>query len=55
MALHEQILDLLRQKSKAEFEYINPHFLLAITEAIESYYGSEDDDVDQWIQDMFGA
>lgn len=55
MQLYQQILDLLRQKSKGEFEYINPNFLLFITEALESYYDASDDDVNRWVQDMFSA
>jgi len=54
-ALHVGIMELLKSKAKAEFEYINPNFILGITELLESYYQLEDDDVDQWAQDMFGA
>lgn len=50
-----EILALLRSKADAEWEYYNPHFLLAITEQIEAYYKVEDDVVDQWVQEMFSA
>jgi len=50
-----EILALLRSKADAEWEYYNPHFLLAITEQIEAYYQAEDDVVDQWVQEMFSA
>jgi hypothetical protein len=49
------ILALLRSKAEAEWEYYNPHFLLAITEQIEAYYKVEDHVVDEWVQEMFSA
>lgn len=50
-----EILALLRSKAEAEWEYYNPHFLLAITEQIEAYYKVEDDVVDAWVKEMFSA
>lgn len=55
MELHEEILELLKKRSKGKHEYINPHFMSNITNTIYDYYGVEDDEVDQWILDMFGA
>lgn len=55
MELHEEILELLRKRMSGEHEYINPHFMQKITSAIYDYYEVEDDEVDQWILDMFGA
>ena len=55
MNLAEEILRILKQKSEQEFEYINPHFLQEITSSIYDYYNIEDEAVDQWIIDMFGA
>lgn len=54
-SLGEEILTLLRSKAEAKWEYYNPHFLEAITEKIETYYGVRDDAVDEWITDMFSA
>ena len=55
MKLHEEIMDCLKRRSKAEYEYINPHFLLKIEEALCAYYECEDDGVEEWIRDMFSA
>jgi len=50
-----EILNLLKQKSKENHEYINPNFLVDVSTALYNYYDLEDNDVDKWIQDMFGA
>lgn len=55
MELHEEILELLRKRMRGEHEYINPHFMRDISNAIYDYYEIEDCEVDQWILDMFGA
>jgi hypothetical protein len=52
-SLGEEILALLRSKAEAKWEYYNPHFLEAITEKIEAYYGVRDGAVDEWITQMF--
>jgi hypothetical protein len=51
----EEILALLRSKADAEWVYYNPYFLNTITDKIEAYYGVEDEVVNEWIIDMFGA
>lgn len=53
--LHEDILTLLKEKSYDKYEYINPHFLQTITSALYDYYKIEDEEVDEWVCDMFGA
>ena len=53
--LHEEILDLIRKRVGEDEEYINPHFMQDITTAIYNYYEVEDDKVDDWIIEMFGA
>jgi len=55
--LGDKIMDLLIEASKEEsgFEYINPHFLTTINMALYDYCGLENDDVDEFIRDMFGA
>ncbi len=58
MELHEEILELFRKRMVSEatsFEYINPHFMQEIVTSIYDYYEVDDDEVDQWILDMFGA
>jgi hypothetical protein len=56
MYLPEEIMSLLKKRaSTADYSYINPNFLLLLTEALETYYQMEDTVVDQWIQDMFGV
>ena len=55
MPIHEEILALLRKRMKMEFEYINPNFLTAINAALSDYYECECDNVDDWIQSMYGA
>jgi hypothetical protein len=55
MPLHDEILALLKKRMKMKYEYINPNFLTAITMALSDYYECEDNDIDDWIQDMYGA
>ena len=55
MNIGEEILVLLRNKADSEFEYYNPNFLLAVTELIHGYYDLEDEVVDEWVTEMFGA
>jgi len=54
-SLPEEILDLFKKRMKMEYEYINPHFMQEITGPLYDYYKLEDDDVDAWIIEMFGA
>lgn len=53
MELHEEILKVMRERAEGEHTYINPHFMLAVTEAISDYYEVEDDVVDEWVSGMF--
>jgi len=53
--LPDQILELLKVKSKLDHEYINPHFLQIVSKALSDYYDIEDEDIDAWILDMFSA
>lgn len=55
LKLHEEILVLLKKRATMEHEYINPNFLGIINAALYDYYKIEDDTVDKWIEDMFGA
>lgn len=50
-----QIMKILKDKSQQEHDYINPHFLVQLQSALYDYYELEDDEVDDWIQDMWGA
>lgn len=60
MELYKDILECFRKKMEAEktkFEYINPHFMNAIIKVIDDYYdiADEEDDIYDWIKEMFGA
>ena len=55
LTIQEEILAVLKKRAQAEFEYINPQFLLEIANLIETYTGLADDEVDKWIMDMFSA
>lgn len=55
MKLHEEILNVLIKKSVEKYEYINPNFLSGINTLLWDYYNCEDDGVNEWISDMFGA
>lgn len=55
MKLHEEILQLLKDQARYRpNEYINPNFLMEVSEALFDFYGIEDDEVDDWVQDMWG-
>jgi len=51
--LPQQIMELLRERSNRNNEYINPHFLSEIAGLLESYYHLEDDDVHDWISNIW--
>lgn len=51
----KDILELLRSKADAEWEYHNPYFLQDVNALIGSYYNLEDEKVDEWIHEMWGA
>ena len=52
--LQEEILDLLKTRAKERpDEYINPNFLAVVGCALYDYYGLEDDDVSDWMRDMW--
>ena len=53
--LHERIMGELKKQSKAPHEYINPHFLAQITDALGEYYNVEDEGVDKWVKVMWSA
>lgn len=54
--LYLEILDILKDRMKNDpNDYCNPYFMHTITEAIYNYYEVEDDEVDEWILDMFDA
>lgn len=55
MSAAEEIMEVLKRRSKADYEYINPHFLTDIVTALYDYYQLEDNGVDKWIQGMFSA
>ncbi len=55
MNIGEEILELLRKKAEADWEYVNPHFLTEITSSIYGYYDLEDEVVDKWVEEMWGA
>ncbi len=55
MNLPEEIGKLLKQKSTEPHDYINPNFLQAVYEALETYYNIADDDVDKWITKMWSC
>lgn len=55
MDLPTQILSLLKEKSQAPHEYINPHFLQELANLLDEYYNLEDAGVDKWVINMFGA
>lgn len=53
--LPKAILELMRQKSQQKHEYINPNFLSDLSGLLWEYFEIENDDVDKWIKDMYGA
>lgn len=54
-SIGEEILGMLRDKARSEYQYYNPRFLSDLTELINRYYDVEDDEVDEWVSDMFSA
>jgi hypothetical protein len=49
-----QVTELIKNYVKEhEGEYVNPHFLVQIKEAVEDYYHYEDGEMDEIIERMF--
>lgn len=55
MKLQNDIMEVLKKYAKAEHQYINPNFLVEITNALSDYYDVEDDEVDEWVMNMFSC
>lgn len=55
VTLPQQILNLLHDKSQSTHEYINPNFLSELSTLLFDYYRIENEEVDKWIEDMYGA
>lgn len=55
MSLEEDLMRILLKYARAEWDYISPNFLLAITENLETYFNLENEEVYEWIADMWGA
>lgn len=56
--LHEEIMALMLERAKVGNninEYINPNFLCEIVNSLYVYYELENDEVDEWISNMWGA
>lgn len=53
MYLAKKIMDLLIEQSKKPQEYINPNFLDEVTTILEDYYQLENDEVNEWIKNMW--
>ena len=52
--LHYKILGVLREEMLSRGDnYINPNFLNIICEGISDYYDVEDDEVNDWIVEMY--
>jgi len=54
-SIYDEMMNVLRRRSKEEYEHINPNFLIAIEDTLFDYRELEDDDVHEWIVGMFGA
>lgn len=58
-SIYDNILLVFKMKMKEEnneFEYINPNFMREVLEKVEGYGGKDlDDEIWDWVQDMFGA
>ena len=52
MAVFKKHMDMERD---GKFTYINPNFLTETYELLNAYGGIEDDDIQDWCYDMFGA
>ena len=53
MTFEQKLLQFLKENVDSDGEYINPHFLQEINEAIYTYYDVEDEDLDAEIVAMF--
>lgn len=51
----EKLLNVLIEEAENNNTYVNPNFLSDINKLIYDYSELEDDKVDEWISDMWGA
>lgn len=55
----KEILDVLLKYANKDknggFEYINPYFLREVSGSVLTYFGLENDIVDDWVDGMFSA
>jgi len=51
--LAKEIMKLLIKKQKEPYDYVNPYFLEDISKLLEEYYQIENDDVEEWINNMW--
>lgn len=47
-----EIYDILKKYAEKDDQYINPHFLSIISDALTDYYQIDDEKVDDWIHSM---
>lgn len=55
MSLPKEMLELLKVHANKEHTYINPYFLVGITNLLEEYYALEDREVDKWVKNMWSC
>ena len=53
MDLPREILELLKKKAAMSFNYTNPNFLEALKDLLYTYYDLEDENVNNWIREMW--
>lgn len=44
-----------KSNTKGGFQYINPNFLSGLSNLLYEYYQIEDDEIDEWITNMWSA
>ena len=55
MNLPEKLIKTFKEHIKSEdtVEYVNPNFVVDILTALNTYYGIEDMEVDEWAKDLW--
>ena len=53
--LAEEMMKLLLKQARLPHKYVNPHFLTEVMSALDDYYDLENDEVYEWINNMWST
>ena len=52
--IYEEIIHMMKTFAESDDGYMNPNFLGGICNELFDFYGYEDDELNDWVRDMYG-